>query len=137
MDKTDIFEYRADVLPRITFSGRQDTSAKPWRNVRRVSEDYIFYFVAEGDISSDNAESQLCDIFQQSNQIIDYIGDYTYSFESTKNGMEEKIIDILSAKAANESINTNNPLLAVRNLDRSISFYLYMNGGLEKFIESR
>ena len=50
MDKTDIFEYRADVLPRITFSGRQDTSAKPWRNVRRISEDYIFYFVAEGDI---------------------------------------------------------------------------------------
>ena len=50
MDKTDVFEYRADVLPRITFSGRQDTSAKPWRNVRRISEDYIFYFVAEGDI---------------------------------------------------------------------------------------
>jgi hypothetical protein len=48
MDKTDIFEYRADVLPRITFSGRHGISNKPWRNVRRISEDYIFYFVVEG-----------------------------------------------------------------------------------------
>ena len=86
-------------------------------------------------ISSVNAEEKLYSIFQQSSGIIDYIGDYSYSFENTDSS-KEKLIGILAAKATNESINTNNPLLAVRNLDHTISFYLYINGRLEKFIEN-
>ena len=44
-----IFEYPAHILPRVTFSGKQNTK-QPWRNVRRVSNEYIFYFVVGGEI---------------------------------------------------------------------------------------
>ena len=79
-----------------------------------------------------NAEEKLWAVFRQSAGIIDYIGDFTYSFENADE-FQEKLINILAAKAANESINTNNPLLAVRHVERSISFYLYKNGSLKKF----
>ena len=33
-----------------------------------------------------------------------------------------------------ENININNPVLATRNIDGTLSFYLYLAGKLEKFI---
>ncbi len=46
----EIFEYRADILPHITYSGQQDSIEKPWCNIHRVASEYIFYFVVEGEI---------------------------------------------------------------------------------------
>ncbi len=45
----DIFQYRADILPEITYSGRQKSDTL-WCNIRRVTNEYIFYFVIEGDV---------------------------------------------------------------------------------------
>lgn len=45
----NVFEYPADRLAHITYSGRQD-SKKPWRNVRRIANEYICYFVVEGEV---------------------------------------------------------------------------------------
>ncbi len=39
-----IFEYQASLLPRITYSGRQDSREKPWRNIRRTTGEHILYF---------------------------------------------------------------------------------------------
>lgn len=44
-----LYEYRADMLPEITFSGRQE-SDKQWKNIRRMTDEYIYYFVVEGDV---------------------------------------------------------------------------------------
>ena len=46
----EIFEYRADRLPHITYSGRQNSMQKQWCNIRRVASEYIFYFVVDGEI---------------------------------------------------------------------------------------
>ena len=32
------------------FAGGEQNSKKPWRNVRRVANEYIFYFVVAGEI---------------------------------------------------------------------------------------
>lgn len=85
-------------------------------------------------ISHNKAEQNLTSIFNTSKGVIDYIGDFTYSFEESIDN-KEKIMDILAAKAADDSINTNNPILALRNMDNSISFYLYIGGDLVKFIQ--
>lgn len=85
-------------------------------------------------IDSIDAENSLKQAFDQSNGLIDYIGDFTYSWENN-DLLKEEIIDTLSNKAIDDQINTNNPLLATRNLDGKLSFYLYMNGKLNKFIE--
>jgi len=45
----EIFKYRADILPEITYAGYHDTEY-PYRNIRRVSEDYIFYLITEGEM---------------------------------------------------------------------------------------
>ena len=45
-----IFEYPAYLLPRITYSGQQDSREKPWRNIRRTTDEYILYFVVEGEV---------------------------------------------------------------------------------------
>lgn len=45
-----VFEYQASILPHITYSGRQNSMQKPWCNIRRVANEYIFYFVVEGEI---------------------------------------------------------------------------------------
>lgn len=84
--------------------------------------------------AASTAEKNLIDAFKTSNGIIDYIGDFTYSIDD--NNENRKILEtIIANKAENTEINTNNPLLAMRNLDRSISFYLYLNGAFQKFIE--
>ena len=43
-----IFEYPASFLPGITYSGQQDSREKPWRNIRRTTDEYILYFVLSG-----------------------------------------------------------------------------------------
>ena len=45
----ELFKYRANILPEITYAGYHDTEY-PYRNIRRVSEDYIFYLVTEGEM---------------------------------------------------------------------------------------
>ena len=45
----EIFEYPSHSLAHLTYTGKQD-SKRPWRNVRRVTEEYILYFVIEGEI---------------------------------------------------------------------------------------
>ena len=43
------FQYEADILPEITLIG-QDVRTGPHQNIRRVSDDYIFYIVTQGDM---------------------------------------------------------------------------------------
>ncbi|MDY2623955.1 MAG: ThiF family adenylyltransferase [Alloprevotella sp.] len=84
-------------------------------------------------IESENAKSHLDHAFMLSGGIIDYLGDYVYSDGDT--GLyKPQNQDIMAAKAADENININNPVLATRNLDGTLSFYLYLAGKLEKFI---
>ena len=41
--------YSAEVLPKITLIGK-DTSSLPHKNIRRISDDYIFYLVTSGEL---------------------------------------------------------------------------------------
>ncbi len=84
-------------------------------------------------IESENAKSNLDYAFRLSGGIIDYLGDYVYS-DGDKGSYKPKYQDIIAAKAADENININNPVLATRNPDGTLSFYLYLAGKLEKFI---
>lgn len=85
-------------------------------------------------IDANNAIALLEDAFRTSNGIIDYIGDYVYSTE-TAGTYSQKTFELIANKADDESINTCNPMLAVWNPDRSISFFLYINNELVPFIE--
>ena len=79
-----------------------------------------------------NAKEALSDAFNTSKGLIDYIGDYRYSGDEPET-YNAYTFDLLSSKAEDKSINTNNPLLAVRNPDGSITFFLYINNELVKF----
>lgn len=79
-----------------------------------------------------NAEELLSDAFETSKGLIDYIGDYRYSGEKSKT-YSASSFELIASKAEDCSINTNNPLLAVRNPDGSITFFLYINNELVKF----
>ena len=79
-----------------------------------------------------NAEELLSDAFETSKGLIDYIGDYRYSGEKSET-YSASSFELLASKAEDCSINTNNPLLAVRNPDGSITFFLYINNELVKF----
>lgn len=79
-----------------------------------------------------NAKELLTDAFKTSKGIIDYIGDYRYSGEEPET-YSASSFDLMASKAGDDSINTNNPLLAVRNPDGSLSFFLYINNELVKF----
>jgi hypothetical protein len=81
-----------------------------------------------------NAGALLTDAFKTSKGLIDYIGDYTYSGEDPDT-YNESSLESLAAKAEDTDINTNNPLLAVRNPDGTVSFFLYINNGLVKFVK--
>jgi len=85
-------------------------------------------------IDSNNALSLLEDAYRTSNGIIDYIGDFVYSTETAGTFSQESFV-LIANKADDESINTCNPMLAVRNPDRSITFFLYINNELVPFIE--
>lgn len=84
-------------------------------------------------IASENAKGHLDYAFRLSGGIIDYLGDYVYSDGDT-GSYKPKYQDIMAAKAADENININNPVLATRNPDGTLSFYLYLAGKLERFI---
>lgn len=79
-----------------------------------------------------NAEELLSDAFETSKGLIDYIGDYRYSDEKPET-YSASSIELMASKAEDSSINTNNPLLAVRNPNGSITFFLYINNELVKF----
>lgn len=79
-----------------------------------------------------NAEELLSDAFETSKGLIDYIGDYRYSGEQPET-YSASSVELIASKAEDCSINTNNPLLAVRNPDGSNTFFLYINNELVKF----
>lgn len=83
-------------------------------------------------VPADFAHEQLENAFKTSKGIIDYIGDFVYS-GSKANTFTEEAFTIIESKALNQNINTNNPLLAVRNPEGSLSFFLYINGDLIPF----
>lgn len=85
-------------------------------------------------VESASAKCLLDDAYKTSKGLIDYIGDYRYSGEDA-NSYSEASLGVLASKAEDSSINTNNPLLAVRNPDGSVSFFLYINSGLIKFVQ--
>lgn len=85
-------------------------------------------------ISSTNAEAKLTDAYNTSQGIIDYIGDIRYSTE-TKGTISDGTFAIMRSKAEDDSINTLNPLLALRNPDGSFSFFLYIDSKLMPFIQ--
>ncbi len=85
-------------------------------------------------IDAINAKPLLEDAFRTSKGIIDYIGDYTYSTEKAGTYTPASM-ELIAKKAADESINTCNPMLAVKNPDRSISFFLYINDFLVPFVK--
>lgn len=85
-------------------------------------------------VDSQNAKIILSEAFENSKGIIDYIGDYRYSREKSGTFNAESF-EIIASKADDPSINTNNPLLAVRNPNGSVTFFLYINNELVKFIK--
>ena len=85
-------------------------------------------------VDSLNAKDLLTDAFATSKGLIDYIGDYRYSGKNPES-FNTTSYEIIAAKAEDENINTNNPLLAVRNPDGSVTFFLYINNELVKFIK--
>lgn len=83
-------------------------------------------------VDSYNAKKLLTDAYKTSKGLIDYIGDFSYSGEKADT-YNQSSLDIIASKAEDPTINTNNPLLAVRNPDGSISFFLYINNELSLF----
>ena len=81
-----------------------------------------------------NAEHLLNEAFETSKGIIDYIGDFEYSDSETDTYRMESFFQI-AHKAIDNSINTCNPLLAIRHTDGAISFFLYINNKLSRFIK--
>lgn len=83
-------------------------------------------------IEPDGATNKLENIFNNSKGIIDYLGDFVYSGVS-RDTYSDKSRENIKSKAMDEDININNPILAVRNPEGDISFYLYFNNQLLKF----
>jgi hypothetical protein len=81
-----------------------------------------------------NAEHYLSDAFETSKGIIDYIGDFDYSDSETETYKIESFNQI-AHKASDNSINTCNPLLAIRHTDGTISFFLFINNKLVRFFK--
>lgn len=89
-------------------------------------------------VPASDAEAVLNEAFATSKGIIDYIGDFEYSIPGTSD-YRELSYDRIRQKALDPSINTNNPVLAVRIPDglgdgHSLRFYLYINDELVQFI---
>ena len=83
-------------------------------------------------IAPEKADEFLEDIFNSSKGIIDYIGDVAYS--GPENGaIRQDSFEDIAAKAADKEINTNNPLLALRNPEGDFSFFLYLNDHMIPF----
>lgn len=86
-------------------------------------------------IPSDHAEEYLNYAYEISGGIIDYIGDFVYSDEEA-GSYKNADLNAIVQKALDPTINTNNPLLAIRNIDRSTSYFLYINGALTPFVQT-
>lgn len=86
-------------------------------------------------ISSGHAEEYLNYAYEISDGIIDYIGDFVYS-DGEAGTYKNTDLNAIVQKALDPTINTNNPLLAIRNTDSSISYFLYINGALTPFVQT-
>ena len=87
---------------------------------------FITHCVSEDDYKT------VDDILAVSQGVIDFIGEYRYSTE--RNGeYPAEIVDYMRELSSRDDVNTNNPLLALRNTDGTTTFYLYIDGRLELF----
>lgn len=80
-------------------------------------------------VSLTEARTRLENAFNISGGIIDYLGDYVYS-DPEKDSFKPECVNMVAAKAVDADVNINNPVLAVRNTDNTLSFYLWINGEL-------
>jgi hypothetical protein len=87
---------------------------------------FITHCVSEDDYKT--AE----DILAVSQGVIDFIGEYRYSTE--RNGeYPAGMVDYMRELSSRDDVNTNNPLLALRNTDGTTTFYLYIDDRIELF----
>lgn len=87
---------------------------------------FITHCVSEDDYKT------VDDILAVSQGVIDFIGEYRYSTE--RNGeYPAEMVDYMRELSSRDDVNTNNPLLALRNTDGTTTFYLYIDGRLELF----
>lgn len=86
---------------------------------------FITHCIPEYDMRAIN------DILYVSQGVIDYVGEYRYSTENDGEYSSETLNHIKEL-SIRENINTNNPLLALRNTNGSTTFYLYIDGQLEE-----
>lgn len=87
---------------------------------------FITHCVSEDDYKT--AE----DILAVSQGVIDFIGEYRYSTE--RNGeYSAEMVNYMRELSSRDDVNTNNPLLALRNIDGTTTFYLYIDARLELF----
>ena len=99
------------------------------------SEDGKQIFVCDA-VCSKEASDAIEEIFASSEGIIDYIGEIHYSGIS-EDTYSSDIFKSLQAKAYSQDINSNNPLLAIRNPEGDISYFLFINNNLDKFQEQK
>lgn len=87
-------------------------------------------------ISPDDAVQTLEHVYANSNGVIDYIGDIFETGQTSIHLAEKDVdmVDVIANKANDPSINTNNPLVAFRNADDTITFKLYIGGELVDFL---
>ena len=86
---------------------------------------FITHCVAECDTQT------IKDILEVSQGVIDFIGEYRYSTE--KDGeYSTDMVDYMKDLSLKKDVNTNNPLLALRNTNGSTTFYLYIDETLEE-----
>ncbi len=79
------------------------------------------------------AENKLNEVFYHSHGLIDYLGDFEFSCDEGGEKYKQ-VFSSLEAKALAENVNVNNPILAMKNIDGTVEFYLYFNGKLLPFI---
>ena len=79
-------------------------------------------------------ETERLAIAEISFDILEYIGEYRYSSENAGE-YNTKDRENMASLAADEHVNTYNPLLALRNPDGSVTFFLYIDDKLEQFYQ--
>ena len=97
------------------------------------SHDGRTIFVTHGVPEDDNPT--INDIIEVSQGVINYVGEYRYSTEMQGEYSKDALDNIIEL-STREDVNTNNPLLALRNIDGSTTFYLYIDNKLELFNKS-
>jgi hypothetical protein len=74
-----------------------------------------------------SAHQALTEKFQQSNGMIDYIGDIVCA------PIADEHVDVIQAKAESPEVNTNNPILVISSGD-NIDFQIFLNNQMETFL---